>query len=102
MKSGKKMISVLLGSAMSAAVLAACSEGGNEGVAQAQGEMEKCYGVSKTAQNDCAAGPGTTCAGTSTVDNQGNAWLYLPKGTCEKIATAYGGGSLEPRRRPRG
>jgi len=46
-------------------------------------ENEKCYGVSKAGENDCAAGPGTTCAGTSTVDYQGNAWTLVPAGTCE-------------------
>lgn len=50
-------------------------------------EKEKCYGVSLKGQNDCAAGPGTTCAGTSKVDFQGNAWKYTPKGTCEKTAS---------------
>lgn len=43
---------------------------------------EKCYGVAKAGQNDCKAGPGTTCAGSSTVDYQGNAWKMVPKGTC--------------------
>ncbi|TYC75887.1 DUF2282 domain-containing protein [Stappia sp. BW2] len=43
---------------------------------------EKCYGVSLKGQNDCKAGPGTTCAGTSTIDYQGNAWTLVPKGTC--------------------
>lgn len=43
---------------------------------------EKCFGISLAGQNDCAAGPGTTCAGTSTVDYQGNAWTLVPKGTC--------------------
>lgn len=46
---------------------------------------EKCYGVSLAGENDCAAGPGTTCAGTSTVDYQGNAWTLVEKGTCESI-----------------
>lgn len=46
-------------------------------------ENEKCYGVALKGQNDCAAGAGTTCAGTSTVDYQGNAWTLVPKGTCE-------------------
>lgn len=50
-------------------------------VAQAA-ENEKCYGVSLAGQNDCAAGPGTSCAGTSTVDYQGNAWKLVPSGTC--------------------
>lgn len=43
---------------------------------------EKCYGVSLKGGNDCAAGAGTTCAGTSTMDYQGNAWKYVDKGTC--------------------
>ncbi len=46
---------------------------------------EKCFGVSLAGQNDCAAGPGTTCAGTSTVDYQGNAWTLVDKGTCTEI-----------------
>ncbi|WP_028725550.1 MULTISPECIES: DUF2282 domain-containing protein [Paracoccus] len=51
----------------------------------AQG-MEKCFGVSLAGENDCAAGPGTTCAGTSKVDYQGNAWTLVPAGTCADIA----------------
>ncbi|KAA3622306.1 MAG: DUF2282 domain-containing protein [Proteobacteria bacterium] len=47
-------------------------------------EQEKCYGISKAGGNDCAAGPGTTCAGTSKVDYQGNAWTLVPAGECEK------------------
>jgi uncharacterized membrane protein len=58
-------------------------------------DTEKCYGVALKGKNDCAAGPGTTCAGTSKVDYQGNAWKMVPKGTCEKTAspkstTGYG------------
>ncbi|WP_456299549.1 BufA1 family periplasmic bufferin-type metallophore [Pontibaca salina] len=69
--------------------------------AQAQENMEKCYGVALAGQNDCAAGPGTTCAGTSKVDYQGNAWTLVPTGTCttmELPAAADGSeraGSLE-------
>lgn len=44
---------------------------------------EKCYGVSLAGQNDCAAGPGTTCAGTSVTDYQGNAWTLVDAGSCE-------------------
>ncbi len=61
-----------------------------------QSEMEKCYGVSMAGKNDCAAGPGTTCAGTSKTDYQGNAWKNVPKGTCDKIKTPKGMGSLKP------
>ncbi len=62
----------------------------------AQEDMEKCYGVSLAGENDCAAGPGTTCAGTSTTDYQGNAWTLVPAGTCADIETPLGMGSLEP------
>lgn len=48
---------------------------------------EKCYGISLKAKNDCKAGPGTSCAGTSTIDYQGNAWKYVPAGTCEKTSS---------------
>lgn len=58
--------------------------------------MEKCYGVSMTAKNDCSAGPGTSCAGTSTRDYQGNAWKLVPAGTCTSIQTPKGNGSLTP------
>ena len=64
--------------------------------AQSQPEMEKCYGVSMAGKNDCAAGFGTTCAGTSKVDYQGNAWKFVPKGTCTSIRTPKGMGSLAP------
>lgn len=57
---------------------------------------ERCYGVSMAGKNDCAAGPGTSCAGTSKKDYQGNAWKYVPKGTCTAIKTPTGMGSLSP------
>ncbi|ARP93234.1 BufA1 family periplasmic bufferin-type metallophore [Bordetella genomosp. 13] len=58
--------------------------------------VEKCYGVSLAGQNDCKAGAGTTCAGTSKVDYQGNAWKNVPAGTCTSIKTPKGMGSLTP------
>lgn len=51
-------------------------------------DKEKCFGVALKGKNDCAAGPGTTCAGTSKVDYQANAWSLVPKGTCEKTASS--------------
>lgn len=57
---------------------------------------EKCYGVSLAGKNDCAAGPGTSCAGTSKRDYQGNAWKFVAKGTCASIKTPKGAGSLKP------
>ena len=56
--------------------------------------MEKCYGVALAGKNDCKAGAGTSCAGTSQADYQGNAWKLVPAGTCTKIKTPKGFGSL--------
>lgn len=64
--------------------------------AQSKPAMEKCYGIAKAGQNDCAAGPGTSCAGTSTRDYQGDAWKLVKKGTCAKTETPKGKGSLTP------
>jgi uncharacterized membrane protein len=50
-------------------------------------DTEKCFGVALKGKNDCKAGAGTTCAGTSKVDHQGNAWSMVPKGTCEKTVS---------------
>lgn len=88
------------GSMVMAAALVAAAGMASTDVAHAA-DKEKCYGISLAGKNDCAAGPGTTCAGTSTVDYQGNAWTLVPAGTCEttKIETADGRevtGSLEP------
>ena len=84
------MKSPLTFAAASLATLAAASLlATSPAVAQSKGAKEKCYGVSLKGKNDCAAGPGTSCAGTSTVDYQGNAWKYVAKGECVKM-----GGSL--------
>ena len=48
---------------------------------------ERCFGIAMAGKNDCAAGPGTTCAGTSKSDHQANAWKYVPAGTCTKTAS---------------
>jgi uncharacterized membrane protein len=61
-----------------------------------RGKKEKCYGIALSGENDCAAGPGTSCEGTSTVNFQGNAWTYAPKGVCEKVMTPEGAASLSP------
>lgn len=81
---------LLLSSATAAAITLAAT---TAPVAFAGDGMEKCYGVAKAAKNDCAAGPGTSCAGTSTEDGQGDAWIYVPEGTCDKLV----GGSSEPK-----
>ena len=80
----------------------ACTSALAQAPAQPMGDaakpaMEKCYGVSMAGKNDCAAGAGTTCAGTSKVDYQGNSWITVPKGTCTTMKTPKGNGSLTPK-----
>ena len=62
----------------------------------AAADKERCYGVSMAGKNDCAAGAGTTCAGTSKMDYQANAWKNVPAGTCTTIKTPKGMGMLTP------
>ena len=65
----------------------------------AAADREQCYGVALKGKNDCAGGPGTSCAGTSKVDYQGTDWKYVPKGSCEKTASPTsptGFGQLAP------
>ncbi|MCY7259068.1 BufA1 family periplasmic bufferin-type metallophore [Pseudomonas protegens] len=79
-----------LGSALSIAAVSTA--------AHAADDMEKCFGVAMKGKNDCAAGAGTSCAGTSKVNDQANAWKLVPKGTCEKTASSTsptGFGQLE-------
>ena len=99
----KKIIlsKTVLTSAFAAAALTACGESGTSSttvtetatqtvVAAVDGAQEQCFGVSLAGENDCAAGPGTSCEGTSTIDYQGDAWTYVPAGTCESIELADG------------
>ncbi|MEQ1497954.1 MAG: DUF2282 domain-containing protein [Novosphingobium sp.] len=81
--------------AIAAIAMAAIASAAGAGNAPAK-PMEKCYGVSKAGKNDCKAGPGTSCAGSSTRDYQGNAWTLVPKGTCLTIKTPKGHGTLVP------
>jgi uncharacterized membrane protein len=85
--------SILIASAFSTALTAAT-------LPASAADMEKCYGVALKGQNDCAAGEGTTCAGTSTIDYQGNSWKLVPKGSCTAMQTPLGTGSLEAIKRP--
>lgn len=87
-----KSIAGIAGLALTASIAAGLSTA----PVAAQSTKEKCYGVSLAGKNDCAAGPGTSCAGTSTRDYQGNAWKYVNKGTCTSIETPKGRGSLTP------
>ena len=80
--------------ALVGAVTAAVAAQGSSAVAA---EKEKCYGVSLAGENDCKAGAGTTCAGSSTVDYQGDAWTLVDAGTCESMELPGDRmGSLEP------
>ena len=99
--SGKTTItSLVLASAISSA-LATLASAGPLTKAQARAAIaaheEKCFGVALKGQNDCAAGAGTSCQGTSTVDFQGNSWKFVRGGTCTSIELPNGKhGSLTP------
>ena len=86
--------------AVAALALAAITSGAANAADQKAGAKEKCYGVSMAGKNDCAAGAGTTCAGTSKSDYQGNAWKLVNKGACVTTQTPFGVGSLTEIKRP--
>jgi uncharacterized membrane protein len=89
----RKVSAALLATAVTAALASAAFAApltkAEENAAVAA-HKEKCYGVALKGQNDCAAGPGTTCQGTSTVDFQGNAWKLVRGGTCTSIEVPGG------------
>ena len=80
--------------ALAGAFAAALTLAASPNIAVAAQEMEKCYGIAKKGANDCKAGAGTTCQGSSTVDYQGNSWKSVKKGTCTQVSTPLGKGSL--------
>jgi uncharacterized membrane protein len=80
--------------ALGLAALAAGAAHATDAKPDAKPAVEKCWGVAKAGENDCAAGPGTTCAGTAKADYQANAWKNVPAGTCTSIKTPKGHGSL--------
>jgi len=86
-----------LTSAALAASLGLAMLAGTAHAAGAAKPMEKCYGVAQAGKNDCKAGAGTSCAGTSKVAYQGDAWKLVKAGTCTKIKTPKGFGSLTPK-----
>ena len=88
----KSTISAALAGSLALAI--ASTAYAQSGPAKPQPGADKCYGVSLAGKNDCAAGAGTSCAGTSTVDYDPHAWKYVAKGTCEGIETPKGKGSL--------
>jgi len=85
--------------ALAAAFALAAFASGAQAADAPKKQMEKCYGVSLAGHNDCAAGPGTSCAASATKDYQGDAWTLVEKGTCTKIKTPKGFGSLTPVKR---
>lgn len=80
MKNTKTVVSSAIAGVLSLSMLGASTEA----LAQ-QKEKEKCYGVAAAGKNDCQTAT-SSCAGTATEDRQANAWIYVPKGTCDKIA----------------
>lgn len=86
--------------AVLASAVAASAAAGSTATPAFAAAKEKCYGVALVGANDCAAGAGTTCAGTSTKNYQGNAWKYVAKGSCVSMQLPGGRkGSLSPLKR---
>ncbi len=81
---------------IAAIALAAVSSAASATDPAKKSAMEKCYGISKAGKNDCKAGAGTSCAGSSTRDFQGDAWKLVKAGTCLTIKTPKGHGTLVP------
>jgi uncharacterized membrane protein len=81
---------------LAATIALALTSAASRAADQAQPALDKCYGVALAGKNECKAGAGTTCAGTSKVDYQGNAWKLVKAGTCTLIKTPKGNGSLTP------
>lgn len=84
MKSSKTIVNSAIAAALALGVMGIASQA-------VAAENEKCYGVAKAGKNDCQTAS-SSCAGTSSADNQSDAWIFVPKGTCGKIA----GGNLSP------
>ena len=82
-------------SAIAAIAIAAIASAATAANTPSAKPMEKCFGVAKAGKNDCKAGAGTSCAGTSTRDYQGNAWKLVRAGTCLSIKTPKGHGTLK-------
>ncbi len=80
-----------------AALTAVATSAAMAGPVAPQPHSDKCYGISLAGKNDCAAGAGTSCAGTSRANYQGTAWKYVKAGTCTMIKTPKGFGSLTPK-----
>jgi uncharacterized membrane protein len=84
-----KTTNALLGTAIAGLIAAGATAASTASAAPPP--VEKCFGIVKAGKNDCQT-VSSACAGTVRKDGQRDAWIYLPKGTCEKIV----GGSLEP------
>ncbi len=84
-----KKNSVAVATAVSSLIVLGASMAATPALA---GDKEKCYGVAAAGHNDCAT-KNSSCAGTAKMDAQGDAFVALPKGLCEKLA----GGSLTPK-----
>ncbi len=89
----KSTTNVRLASAMAAALSLAVHSAAQAGPAPVpKFEHEKCYGIAKAGQNDCQTA-NSSCAGTSKRNSQADAWIYVPKGSCDKVV----GGNTKPK-----
>jgi uncharacterized membrane protein len=86
------LVKVVTSASLAAAVTAAASLAHAQvNVPKPSYKFEKCYGVVKAGENDCFS-PSNSCGGTAKRDRDPQTWIYVPAGTCNKIA----GGTLKP------
>ena len=89
-----RKLNLLIASAVAAALSLPLGTDAQNGPApKPKFESEKCYGIAKAGKNDCQTA-NSSCAGTSKRDGQGDAWIYMPAGACDRVV----GGSLQPKR----
>jgi len=84
------MHKLMITAAITTLATGALASSGSASAAPVCAEQERCYGIAKAGKNDCATS-NSACVGSAKQDNQKDAWIYVPKGTCAKIA-----GSVEP------
>jgi uncharacterized membrane protein len=83
----------IVATALAAAVAAPAVLSAQKPVPAPSFKAEKCYGIAKAGKNDCASTGNNSCGGSSKVNADPKAWVYVPAGYCDRIV----GGSAKPK-----
>jgi uncharacterized membrane protein len=85
--------SYIVASALAAAIVAPVALSAQKPAPAPAFKAEKCYGIAKAGKNDCASTGNNSCGGSSKLNGDPKAWIYVPAGYCERIV----GGALQPK-----